>query len=842
MRNTQKFSPPRGRSEFILREAAYSRLLDSDLSLLVAPPGYGKTSLLSHLWRNERGRDGATVAWLTVNKTDEAQGMFLPSLENAVMMALTVAGRPGPGRLARGWSNARNLADALTAEAIRADRDVRLIIDDIHLLQDPESLDAITHIARRGAISLALAGRMLPEALEIPWAGAALMSAEDLRLDLEETQTLFERLTGGQVPHDHAIYSMTEGWPAGVALIALGVKCSTVAASAGQDPESGYLSSLCDSFSPDELDRLSRLSIFSSFTPDIAALVITDTPIDPFFEEVVLRCPLVERWGDASVMRFHPMLQEHFATLLAQKGEHALTGLHAKASAGLLQMGKWHEAVHHAFCAGRPERAGAIILDHARELLSDGSLPLLLQFLERIPEGYRVDDPRMQLLEAWVYSMTHKAPKALRILDQIKDPEAVDPVFATELQVVRAVALIVVEKIDAARETVRQITDDAVCTERWVREVLRNIESYLNFRSGAFAQARTVPDCTLPIKRTYQLVFSAMSWAEQGRLSAAHRQFEREFKQARISFPDDSAIGAVIYAFHSAILFARGDHEAIVERHFRYEAIIREACPLDALRLSTIARARVDAAAGFFDIAQDRLETVVALARERSWHRLDAACCAERARLWMQQGDLAAAQRLLKRLELIADRDRIDASAMKEIRVSIDTTRIRLDILSGQAGQAAIAAEKMLDDFMATGFIFRATRMRHLLGVALLAADERIRATQVLGSLRSWANDEQAEAVLTLEPPFSASHFHKHAPSADSGRNEPHDQLNPREHDVIKLAATGRTNKEIARGLDVSPETVKWHLKNIYSKLHVNNRVEAIAKLHRIDVGVSKTG
>jgi DNA-binding NarL/FixJ family response regulator len=59
---------------------------------------------------------------------------------------------------------------------------------------------------------------------------------------------------------------------------------------------------------------------------------------------------------------------------------------------------------------------------------------------------------------------------------------------------------------------------------------------------------------------------------------------------------------------------------------------------------------------------------------------------------------------------------------------------------------------------------------------------------------------------------------------------QPEAELTPREREVLEQLAHGSANKEIAAVLQVSPETVRYHLKQIYEKLHVRSRTEAVAK------------
>jgi len=58
--------------------------------------------------------------------------------------------------------------------------------------------------------------------------------------------------------------------------------------------------------------------------------------------------------------------------------------------------------------------------------------------------------------------------------------------------------------------------------------------------------------------------------------------------------------------------------------------------------------------------------------------------------------------------------------------------------------------------------------------------------------------------------------------------------LSPRQYDILILIALGRSNKEIARITGVTPETVKTHVKNIFIKLSVEKRAQAVARAHTL--------
>ena len=92
---------------------------------------------------------------------------------------------------------------------------------------------------------------------------------------------------------------------------------------------------------------------------------------------------------------------------------------------------------------------------------------------------------------------------------------------------------------------------------------------------------------------------------------------------------------------------------------------------------------------------------------------------------------------------------------------------------------------------------------------------------QVIESVRAAARGESV-----LQPAATARLLRELRRGAESGA-DPLRQLTPRERDVLKALAQGRSNREIARALSVTEETVKSHVSSILGKLGLADRTQA---------------
>jgi LuxR family maltose regulon positive regulatory protein len=287
--------------------------------------------------------------------------------------------------------------------------------------------------------------------------------------------------------------------------------------------------------------------------------------------------------------------------------------------------------------------------------------------------------------------------------------------------------------------------------------------------------------------------------------------------------------------------------------------VIELAVFLDSVLISYRILVRIAVARSNFAHAYTLLDSGQALGQARGWNRLVAAALAERTRLNLAEGRLAEAGACVAQLRQLAT-----ASAGSSVPVSPEIanycdlgaaclairrqqTQEAVEILSG--------ALERLEQFHGT---YLALRLRTLLAIAWLNAGERDRALEIfhqvatvaapagvcqsildqgpeIGPLLKLARDSvrtpaKSPEIVTWLDRLLDSWRVQHEPNGKPRREGEREQLSSRERDIVELIAQGQSNKEIARTLGIAPETVKSHIKSIFTKLAVDKRAQAVSR------------
>ena len=160
-------------------------------------------------------------------------------------------------------------------------------------------------------------------------------------------------------------------------------------------------------------------------------------------------------------------------------------------------------------------------------------------------------------------------------------------------------------------------------------------------------------------------------------------------------------------------------------------------------------------------------------------------------------------------------------AAVRKLR----STVVLLDLfLPGQDGISVLTQLKQERPDVEVLMLTSSTDDEHLLAALRAGALAYLRKTagveQIVGSVRAAARGESV-----LDPRIAARLVREVRTSA--ARRAPLDLLSPREREVLTVLARGRSNRQIAKELAITEETVKAHVSNILAKLHLADRTQA---------------
>jgi LuxR family transcriptional regulator, maltose regulon positive regulatory protein len=254
------------------------------------------------------------------------------------------------------------------------------------------------------------------------------------------------------------------------------------------------------------------------------------------------------------------------------------------------------------------------------------------------------------------------------------------------------------------------------------------------------------------------------------------------------------------------------------------------------------------------------LESAEGLGNSRGWGRLSAGAMLERTRLYFSEGRMGEGAGCLERLErlvaqykapsqcawsdihryaalarafLASTEERFDdaisilIALQRELQdvqnlffaLRVETTLATVRFRAGQTGAALSSLGGILAKLAPSGFYHPVLDQGAEIGPLLAALHEKAERTEGSPELKSY--------VSNLIAAWQSRYQSDPQQPQTSAIME---SLSVREGAILKLIAQGQSNKEIARNLTIAPETVKSHVKNIFIKLNVEKRAQAVSR------------
>lgn len=930
-----KMNPPRLPRGWVQRSAGQAATLapvQRGLTLVVAPAGFGKTTLLAE-WCLRLRNAGEVVAWVSLDAEDDDLQQFgayvLTALRHASAGAIYRAHellRQDP------LTPVKTVISVLLNELAASPCRVFLVLDDFDRLHQPAITETLVRLLRYAPdhFHVLMGGRTEP-ALglgELRAREQLLRLDEDsLRFSAEEAGRFLAQATGRPMPPQGVaqLHQATEGWVAGLQLAALALRegggagdavQGLAAARRGIDayledavlsrlpaPVYGFLlrSAVLDRFCapfcdavmawPDGpasarmLDWLERHHVFLRHLQPPG----TEPPglPGPDSPGAAAAAPAAE----APWFRYHALLADALCRRLAREHPQELPGLHRRAAEWLAGQGLWAEAVRHALAGGDLARAADWVEQQANAWVDHSDVRSLLGWIQRLPPELRRQRPRLQLAHAWALALSLQTAAASQALAGLEPPppEAARPDAAWQAECVAVRALIAgladrsADSLDLGREAAQRLAEVQAAGGRvpaWVQRFAETATWFGAMYEGEAAMhaappATPLPWAGVPLRARQEPVYASVyresmfglaAWVA-GRLGEAVTRFEAALAHAEAAVGRDSAAAVLPAGYLAGLRHERGDTPAAQALMAGRLGTALQGCALGSLLRLGRAHAGALERAGDLPGALGWLAELRELARERAWPRLHAGVDAEAVRLLLRAGQLDEAERLARHLTAWLDQAPAHPPGRPGSALETwgfhQTLQARLELARQQPGQAGERLAAAQERLQAAGLRAQAGSIALLHAVARQTQGQDEAARAVLLGVLPWLGREQVLAPVVDEGPVLRTalrglcrHSRAAAPRAvaewllgQAPALPPAAAVAPqpaciggapvgvlfshRERDILQHMVQGLSNKEIGRALGVAPETVKWHLKNVFGKLDVGSRAEAVLRLRQ---------
>jgi LuxR family maltose regulon positive regulatory protein len=420
-----KLAPPPLRLDTVAKTELIDRLCASKARAVsvVAPAGFGKTTLLAHLAE----RDGRSFAMVALDERDNDPVVLLRYVAAALdrvepVPASVFEALSTPGRSV--WSTCiPRVCAALSAVA----SPVVLVLDDVHLVSDPTCMDAIAalidHAPRSRIVLSSREEPALPLDLLRSQGRMLEIGAGDLRLSAQEAATL---LRNAGVDLDDAAVSelveRTEGWPAGLYLAALSVQAGNVGAQGvgafGGDDRfvTDYLrSELLAQLTDEEVRFLTRTSILDRMCGGLCDTVVARHGSARVLVTLEHRNSfLVPIERSRTWYRYHHLFRDLLRRELGLREPEIAGELNRRAMAWCESNGMAEQALHYAHEAGETDAVTRLIEQLIMPAWYSGRVATVESWLAWYDDALLRRYPTIAVLGAWVYFLTGRPAEGAR--------------------------------------------------------------------------------------------------------------------------------------------------------------------------------------------------------------------------------------------------------------------------------------------------------------------------------------------------------------------------------------------------------------------------------------------
>ncbi|MDF1892471.1 HTH-type transcriptional regulator MalT [Rahnella contaminans] len=867
------------------------------LTLVASPAGYGKTTLVAH-WAAGKSDLGWYSLDESDNQPERFASYLIAAVQHACgghcVKSEALSQKHQYANLSALFAQLFvELSDWHRPLLLVID-DYHLICNDaIHegmrffLRHQPENMSLV--VLSRTLPPLGIANMRVREQL-------LELNASHLAFTHPETQQFFDNRL--KDPIDQADSSRlcddVAGWATALQLIALSARQSATSSQQSTQQSARKLaglnaSHLSEYLADEVLDRvdaptrdfLLRCSLLRSMNDALIVRLTGGDNGQQRLEELERQGLFIHRMDDTGEwFNFHPL----FATFLRQRCQWELATelpqIHRAAAEGWLAQGFPAEAIHHALGAEDTDMLRDILLQHAWALFNQSELALLEECLAALPYDRLIQNPKLVLLQAWLAQSQHRYAEVEALLARAESEMqqrniVMEQDLTAEFDALRAQVAINDGRQDEAEKLAADALRFLPYESYYSRIVATSVTGEIQHCKGDLTRALPLMQQTEQIARRYEAYHYAL-WAllqqseiliAQGFLQAAFEMQDRAFELVREQHLEQLPMHEFLLRLRSQLLWSWSRLDDAEDAARQGLDVLTNFQPQQQLQCLAML-AKCSLARGQLDNAHHHLQRCESLLKTGQYH-IDWMTNTDKPRViyWQMIGDKTAARQWLQqarkpdmadnhfqqgqwrniaRVQILLEQfdeaevvlDELNQNA-RQLRLTSDLNRNLLlsNLLYWHTGRKSDAQRVLIEALglaNRTGFVshfviegeMMAQQLRQLIQLNLLPELEQRRAQQILREI----NQHHRHKFAHFDEGF-VNKLLTHPQVPELIRTSP---LTQREWQVLGLIYSGYSNDQIAGELDVASTTIKTHIRNLYQKLGVAHRQEAVQQAQHL--------
>ncbi|HHP0464832.1 TPA: HTH-type transcriptional regulator MalT [Vibrio harveyi] len=866
----------------LLQQAPYYKLV-----LFRSPAGYGKTTMAAQ-WLSDK----PNVGWYSIDDSDNDGFRFVNYLLQALNKATNYnCSNAQKLAEKRQFSSLRSLFSEVFAEMADFQHECYVVLDDYHLITNDEIHESMRFFLKHmpDNLTIVVTSRAAPPLGTANLRVRDLMieiGNEMLAFDTEETTRFFNQRIADGIDEDMAnnLRTYVEGWPSALQLIALQAQHQNRTLAQTVESVSQFnhahlwdylVEEVFDLLDKETRHFLMQVSVLDHFNDELVFALTQREDALGMIESLnrygLFIYPLE---GEQNWFRFHNLFGEFLSHERQARIPQQEKDLHRNAAVAWLKQKAPHQAIHHAQKSDDTDLIVEILNEFGWKMFNQGELTTLEAAINQLDKDLLFSHPKLSMLRAWLAQSQHRYNQVGELLAEAEEEHKkrnieLDSGYQGQANALLAQVAINSNQPERALELAELALSQLDPTVYRSRIVATSVVGEVNHVLGKLDRALPMMQQTEKLARQYQVYHQAL-WAilqqseimiAQGYVQAAFELQDSGFRLIEDQQLQHVPLHEFLLRIRAQVLWCWNRLDEAEECSYKGLQILENHSPSKHLHSYSML-ARIAIGRGELDKAGKFIEHIQHLMKQSTYH-VDWTANASLSLIlfWQARGNTEAIQEWLNtavRPESACNhflqlqwrniaRAHINLGQYDEARQALDflqsearRTNLVTDTNRNLVVEAVFAARQkdeeqakallkealvmtnqtgMVGNFLIDGAtiggLLEKLSLRHELGDL-----ERHRAQQLMKDISS---NQRSRSIHFDEDFIEKLVNHPNVP--ELVRTSP---LTQREWQVLGLIYSGFSNEQIAQELDVAGTTIKTHIRNLYQKLNIANRKEAI--------------